>query len=81
MTNTYTIHTGAFTTLKGEVRTMNFIRFSDLPSSIVGARVARYSNQKGFETVWDVDLNNFRTFNNATVQGTVTSRQGTYSFS
>jgi|15BtaG_2_1085339.scaffolds.fasta_scaffold88213_1 hypothetical protein len=81
MTNTYTIHTGAFTTLKGEVRTMNFIRFSDLPSSIVESRVARYSNQNGFETVWDIDLNAFRTFNNATVQGTMTSRQGTYSFS
>jgi len=72
-----TVHTGTFTKLNGQKRTMRFVKYEDVPSSIKGNIRAMSS---GFETVYDVDSKGFRTFNNATVIGEVTSRTESVTF-
>ena len=74
-----TVHTGTFTKLNGQKRTMRFVKYEDVPASIKGNSVRSMSS--GFETVYDVDSNGFRTFNNATVIGEVTNRKETVTFS
>jgi len=74
-----TVHTGTFTKLNGQKRTMRFVKYEDVPASIKGSSVRAMSS--GFETVYDVDSNGFRTFNNATVIGEVTNRKETVTFS
>ena len=74
-----TVHTGTFTKLNGQTRTMRFVKIEDVPESIRGASVRAMSS--GFETVYDVDSNGFRTFNNATVIGEVSRSQQNVTFS
>ena len=74
-----TVHTGTFTKLNGQKRTMRFVKYDDVPSSIKGSSVRAMSS--GFETVYDIEFNGFRTFNNATVIGEVTSRTESVTFS
>ena len=74
-----TVHTGTFTKLNGSRRLMRFVKYEDVPASIRGSKIRAMSS--GFETVYDVDSNGFRTFNNATVIGEVTSKIETITFS
>ena len=74
-----TVHTGTFTKLNGQKRTMRFVKYGDVPSSVKGKSIRAMSS--GFETVYDVDSRGFRTFNNATVIGEVTSVTESVTFS
>jgi hypothetical protein len=74
-----TVYTGTFTKLDGSRRTMRFVKYEDVPASVRGA--SNRSMSSGFETVYDVDSNGFRTFNNATVIGEVSRSQQNVTFS
>tara|TARA_R100000231_G_scaffold98198_1_gene73332 strand:- start:62 stop:313 length:252 start_codon:yes stop_codon:yes gene_type:complete len=74
-----TVHTGTFTKLNGQKRTMRFVKYEDVPSSIKGKSIRAMSS--GFETVYDIDSKGFRTFNNATVIGEVTRNTESVTFS
>ena len=52
---------------------------ADVPSDIKGNSIRAMSS--GFETVYDIDSKGFRTFNNATVIGEVTSKTELVNFS
>ena len=68
-----TVYTGTFTTQKGEQRTMNFIRPSEAPSGTFPLNLRERSLRPGFETVWDIDLGAYRTFNSNTQIGSLSS--------
>lgn len=68
-----TVYTGTFTTQKGEQRTMNFIRPSEAPSGTFPSSLRERSLRPGFETVWDIDLGAYRTFNSNTQIGSLSS--------
>ena len=74
-----TVHTGTFTKANGDKRTMRFVRFNDIPSSYRGDKSPR-SNGK-IETVYDVDAKGYRTFNNGTVVGSLSSTKEAVTFS
>jgi hypothetical protein len=68
-----TVYTGTFTTQKGEKRTMNFIRPSEAPSGTFPMSMKERSLRPGFETVWDIDLGAYRTYNSNTQIGSLSS--------
>jgi hypothetical protein len=68
-----TVYTATFTTQRGEQRLMNFIRPSEAPSGVFPMHVRARNLQPGYETVWDIDRQQYRTFNNNTVVGSITS--------
>ncbi len=81
MSKNVTIFTGTFTKLNGETRTMNFIRQSDLPSSMINSHTINEMQRKtGNEVVYDSDARQFRQFNWNTVQGQVSQKNTTFSF-
>jgi len=73
-----TVHTGTFTKADGSKRTMRFVRFSDIPSSYRGDRSPRSNGN--IETVYDVDAKGYRTFNNGTVVGSISSSKEVVTF-
>ena len=72
-TNTMTVYTATFTTQRGEQRAMNFIRPSEAPKGVFPTYFKVRKLQPGYETVWDIDRQQYRTFNNNTVIGSVVS--------
>ena len=70
-TQQFPVYSGTFVTQKGDQRTMNFIKISDLPSSITSLHSRVRNLQPGFETVYDIDKGQYRTFNFNTVVGNV----------
>ena len=81
MSKNVTIYTGTFTKQNGESRTMNFIRQSDLPSSMINSHTINEMQKKtGSEIVFDTDKKGFRQFNWNTLQGQVSQKQTHYSF-
>ena len=72
-TNTMTVYTATFTTQRGEQRVMNFIRPSEAPTGVFPMNLRARNLQPGYETVWDIDRQQYRTFNNNTVIGSVSS--------
>jgi hypothetical protein len=72
-TNTMTVYTATFTTQRGEQRLMNFVRPSEAPSGVFPMYLRSRNLQPGYETVWDIDRQQYRTFNNNTVVGSVSS--------
>ena len=73
ITQQFTVYTGTFVNQSGFQREMRFIKVSDFPSSVT-SRFQRSRNlQQGFETVFDVDLGKYRTFNYNTQVGTLSS--------
>lgn len=57
---------GTFIKKTGERRTMRFVKLTDLPQDFVSSKVKgsrRNILAEGTELVWDVDSNEFRTFN------------------
>ena len=75
ITQNFTIYTGTFTNKSGFKRQMRFVKVSDFPSSVTSGFRTR-NLQPGYETVWDLDQNQFRTFNYNTQIGTISSTQG-----
>ncbi len=71
ITQQFPVYTGTFTTQKGEKRTMNFIKVSDLPTSFTSVSSRARKLQPGFETVYDVDKSQYRTFNYNSLIGSV----------
>tara|TARA_Y100000593_G_C4131118_1_gene247422 strand:- start:321 stop:569 length:249 start_codon:yes stop_codon:yes gene_type:complete len=71
ITQNFPVHTGTFTTQKGEKRTMSFIKVSDLPSSITSLHSRSRKLKTGMETVYDVDKKAYRTFNHNSLIGTL----------
>lgn len=74
-----TVHTGTFTKADGSQRTMRFVRFNDIPSSYRGNKSPRSVGD--LETVYDVEAQGYRVFNNKTVVGNVSSSDEVVSFS
>jgi hypothetical protein len=68
-----TVYTGTFVTQRGEQRTMNFIRISEAPSGTFPMTLKERNLRSGYETVWDVDRQQYRTFNSNTQIGDITS--------
>tara|TARA_B100000963_G_scaffold67853_1_gene56033 strand:+ start:371 stop:610 length:240 start_codon:yes stop_codon:yes gene_type:complete len=68
-----TVYTATFTTQRGEQRVMNFIRPSEAPKDVFPTFFKERKLQPGYETVWDIDRQQYRTFNNNTVIGSVSS--------
>ena len=67
-----TVHTATFVTQRGNQRTMNFVRPSEAPSGVFPFLRER-NLQQGFETVYDIDRQAYRTFNSNTQVGDVVS--------
>jgi hypothetical protein len=72
-TNTMTVYTGTFITQRGFERTMNFIRISEAPDGVFPMTLRERNLKAGFETVWDIDLQKYRTFNSNTQVGSMSS--------
>lgn len=73
ITQQFTVHTGTFITQKGERRNMSFIRMNDLPNSVTSVFTRSRNLQPGFETVYDVDLGKYRTFNYNSIVGNLST--------
>ena len=71
ITQQFPVYTGTFTTQKGERRTMNFIKVPDLPTSFTSVSSRARKLQPGFETVYDVDKGQYRTFNHNSLIGSI----------
>ena len=80
--STITQYTGTFVKRDGTRRTMNFVKVTDLPKSMVTeSKTDHYSRSNGeIEVVYDTEKNGFRTFNHGTVVGTVSSKTVNISF-
>ncbi len=74
-----TVHTGTFTKADGSQRTMRFVKWNDIPSSYRGSSTSRHSGDS--ETVYDVDAKGYRTFNNTTIVGSISSVKESVTFS
>jgi hypothetical protein len=72
ITQNFTVYTGTFMNKTGFQRKMRFVKVSDFPSSVTSGFKTR-NLQPGYETVWDLDMNQFRTFNYNTQIGTLSS--------
>ena len=68
-----TVYTGTFVTQRGEQLTMNFVRPSEAPSGVFPSTLRERNLQPGYETVFDIDRQQYRTFNSNTQVGDVTS--------
>ena len=75
------VHTGTFTKADGSKRTMRFVRWGDIPSTFKGNARGLNVKQGDIETVYDVEAHGYRSFNNKTVVGTISSIQETVTFS
>lgn len=68
-----TVHSATFVTQRGEQRDINFIRPSEAPIGTFPTNLRERNLQPGYETVWDIDRQQYRTFNNNTVVGSVST--------
>jgi hypothetical protein len=68
-----TVHSATFVTKRGDRRAMNFVRPDEAPKGVFPTYIRERKLQPGFETVWDVDRQQYRTFNNNTVVGSINS--------
>ena len=68
-----TVYSGTFTTQRGERRTMNFVRPSEAPRGTFPSNLRERNLQPGYETVFDIDRQAYRTFNSNTQIGDITS--------
>ena len=71
---------GTFTKASGELRTMFFVRTQDLPTGFIETNTkgtGRTRNLKeGLETVWDLQKQQWRTFNWTSTKGDVETFDG-----
>jgi|MDTG01.2.fsa_nt_gb hypothetical protein len=73
ITNQFRVNTVTFAKADGTSRTMNYIRFADLPQQITSTLGAPRTLSAGRELVWDVDANNFRVVNFNTQVGSIST--------
>ena len=73
ITQQFTVYTGTFTNKTGFTRQMRFVKVSDFPSSITSRFKRNRILPQGYETVWDVDRKQYRTFNYNTMIGSLSS--------
>lgn len=73
ITNQFRVNTTTFTKADGSSRTMNYVRFADLPQQFTSTLGTPRTLSAGRELVWDVDANNFRIVNLNTQIGDTTS--------
>jgi len=73
ITQQFTVYTGTFKNQSGFQRQMRFVKVSDFPSSITSRFKRSRSLKKGYETVWDLDRKQYRTFNYNTLIGDLSS--------
>ena len=73
ITQQFPVYTGTFRNKSGFQRQMRFIRLSDFPSSITSRFKKTRKLKDGYETVYDVDLKQYRTFNYNTTSGKLSS--------
>ena len=67
---------GTFKKKSGELRTMKFVKITDLPEEFLNEAIkgtgAKRSMPTGLELVWDVEKKSFRTFNWDASVGSIT---------
>ena len=82
MSNTIntTVHTGTFTKADGSKRTMRFVKWTDIPSSYRGNPSNSKTQSGTVETVYDVDAKGYRSFNNGTIIGSISSIRESVTF-
>lgn len=68
-----TVHSATFVTQRGDRRDINFVRPSEAPDGTFPTYLRERNLQPGYETVWDIDRQQYRTFNNNTVVGSVST--------
>jgi hypothetical protein len=68
-----TVHNATFVTKRGDQRVINFVRPSEAPDGTFPTYLRERNLQPGYETVWDIDRQQYRTFNNNTVVGSVST--------
>ena len=73
ITQKFTVYTGTFLNKTGQKGNMSFVKVSDFPSSVTSRFKSTRNLQEGLETVWDVDLQQYRTFNYNTQVGSLIS--------
>ncbi len=73
ITQQFTVYTGTFVNQTGFQRQMRFIKVSDFPQSVTSRFKSTRNLQQGYETVFDVDLGKYRTFNYNTMVGQLSS--------
>jgi hypothetical protein len=76
-----TVHTGTFTKADGSKRTMRFVRWGDIPSSYKGNPSNLNVKSGLIETVYDIDAKGYRSFNNSTLVGNISSKSESVTFS
>jgi hypothetical protein len=69
-----TVYTGTFVTQRGQERTMNFIRPDEAPSGTFPKSIRSRNLREGMETVFDIDRQQYRTFNSNTQIGDISSQ-------
>lgn len=72
------VYEGHFEKKNGDVRAMRFLKLNEVPSNFLpeskgGATPKNYD--EGVELVWDLDKEDFRTFNWSSVVGLVVEKQ------
>ena len=75
MLKTINAYVGTFEKKSGEVRSMRFVKITDLPEEFMSSKTKGGQQRKlseGNELVWDLDKKEFRVFNWNTVKGDVT---------
>ena len=73
ITQKFTVYTGTFINKDGQHRKMSFVKVSDFPSSVTSRFKHTRKLQEGYETVWDTNLKQYRTFNYNTQVGVLSS--------
>mgnify|MGYP003960457403 FL=1 len=74
------VHTGTFTKADGSERTMRFVKWTDIPSSFRGNPKNLNVQSGAIETVYDVEAKGYRSFNNGTMVGHVSSIKESVTF-
>jgi len=80
--STYTQYTGTFTKNDGSIRTMTFIKTSDLPRTHFSSNQIKGNTSRDGKTVvvYDTHLRAFRRFNKSTQIGSLTEQKVKFSF-
>ena len=73
ITQQFTVYTSTFVNQTGFQRQMRFIKVSDFPQSVTSRFKNTRNLRQGFETVYDIDLGKYRTFNYNTMVGQLSS--------
>jgi hypothetical protein len=71
------LYEGLFLKANGDLRSMRFIRLSDIPKNILEAKTHGNKSKPSrgdIELVWDIDHRAFKYFNHKTRVGNLTSR-------